>query len=54
MKILALEKETPNTTPEQFTPHLKAEVARVKVVFPQECTGSWEILPRLWTECVLH
>jgi hypothetical protein len=29
MKILALEKETPGTTPEQFTPHLKAEAARV-------------------------
>ena len=23
MKILALEKEIPNTTPEQFAPHLK-------------------------------
>jgi len=29
MKILALEKETSNTTPEQFAPHLKAEAARV-------------------------
>lgn len=29
MKILALEKETPDTTAEQFTPHLKAEAARV-------------------------
>jgi muconolactone delta-isomerase len=29
VKILALEKETPNTTPEQFAPHLKAEAARV-------------------------
>jgi len=29
MKILALEKEMPNTTPEQFAPHLKAEAARV-------------------------
>jgi muconolactone delta-isomerase len=29
MKILALEKETPNTTPERFAPHLKAEAARV-------------------------
>lgn len=29
MKLLALEKETPNTTPEQFAPHLKAEAARV-------------------------
>lgn len=29
MKILALEKESPNTMPEQFTPHLKAEAARV-------------------------
>jgi len=29
MKILALEKETPNTTPEQFSSHLKAEAARV-------------------------
>jgi hypothetical protein len=29
MKILALEKETPGTTPEQFAPHLKAEAARV-------------------------
>lgn len=25
MKILALEKEIPNTSPEQFAPHLKAE-----------------------------
>ena len=29
MKILALEKETPDTTPDQFAPHLKAEAARV-------------------------
>jgi len=29
MKILALEKEIPDTTPEQFAPHLKAEAARV-------------------------
>jgi muconolactone delta-isomerase len=29
MKILALEKEIPNTTPKQFAPHLKAEAARV-------------------------
>ena len=29
MKILALEKEILNTTPEQFVPHLKAEAARV-------------------------
>jgi len=29
MKILALEKEIPETTLEQFAPHLKAEVARV-------------------------
>ena len=29
MKILALEKEKPNTTPEQFAPHLKAEAAYV-------------------------
>lgn len=29
MKILALEKEMPGTTPEQFAPHLKAEAARV-------------------------
>jgi len=29
MKILALEKEILNTTPEQFAPHLKAEAARV-------------------------
>ena len=29
MKILAIEKETPNTTFDQFTPHLKAEAARV-------------------------
>jgi muconolactone delta-isomerase len=28
MKILALEKELPNVTPEQFAPHLKAEAAR--------------------------
>jgi len=29
MKILALEKETSNTTPEQFAPHLKIEAAHV-------------------------
>lgn len=29
MKILALEKEIPNTKSEQFAPHLKAEAARV-------------------------
>ena len=29
MKILALEKEAPDTTPAQFKPHLKAEAARV-------------------------
>ena len=29
MKILALEKEIPNTSPEQFTPHLKVEAACV-------------------------
>ena len=29
MKFLALEKETPNTSPEDFAPHLKAEAARV-------------------------
>ena len=29
MKILALEKEIPDTTPEQFAPHLNAEAARV-------------------------
>ena len=29
MKILALEKEKPNTTSEQFIPHLEAEAARV-------------------------
>jgi muconolactone delta-isomerase len=29
MKILALEKEIPDTTPEQFMPLLKAEAARV-------------------------
>ena len=29
MKILALEKEISNITPEQFAPHLKAEAARV-------------------------
>jgi hypothetical protein len=29
MKILALEKEIPNITPEQFSPHLKAEAVRV-------------------------
>jgi len=29
MKILALEKEIPNTTSEQFAPHLQAEAARV-------------------------
>jgi hypothetical protein len=29
MKILALEQETPGTTPEQFAPHLKAEAAHI-------------------------
>ena len=29
MKILALEKERPGVTPEQFSPHLRAEAARV-------------------------
>ena len=29
MKILALEKEIPGALPEQCTPHLKAEAARV-------------------------
>ena len=29
MKILALEKETPDTTPEQFAPHLKDDAACV-------------------------
>jgi muconolactone delta-isomerase len=29
MKILALEKELPGITPEQFAPHLKAEAARL-------------------------
>ena len=29
MKILALEKEMPDTTPEQIIPYLKAEAARV-------------------------
>ena len=29
MKILALEKEIPNTMPEHFAPHLKAEATRV-------------------------
>jgi len=29
MKILAIEKELPNTTPDRFKPHLKAEAARV-------------------------
>ena len=29
MKILALEKETPGTTTERFTPYLKAEAVRV-------------------------
>jgi muconolactone delta-isomerase len=29
MKILALEQDTPDTTPEQFAPHLKAEAARI-------------------------
>ncbi len=28
MKILALERETPGTTDEQFAPHLEAEAAR--------------------------
>lgn len=29
MKILAIEKETPNVTAEDFKPHAKAEAARV-------------------------
>jgi hypothetical protein len=29
MKILALERGRPNVTPEQFSPHLRAEAARV-------------------------
>lgn len=29
MKILAIEKGIPNTTPEQFAPHLKAEAAQI-------------------------
>jgi len=29
MKILALERESPNATPGQFSPHLRAEAARV-------------------------
>jgi hypothetical protein len=29
MKILALEREKPNVTAEQFSPHLRAEAARV-------------------------
>ena len=29
MKILAIEKELPNTTPDRFKPHLKAEAARI-------------------------
>ena len=29
MKILAIEKEIPNTTPERFAPHQKAEAAQV-------------------------
>ena len=29
MKILALERESPNPTPGQFSPHLRAEAARV-------------------------
>ena len=29
MKILALEKEIPNSTPDKFAPHLKAEAARI-------------------------
>ena len=29
MKILAIEKEIPNTKPEQFAPHLKSEAARI-------------------------
>ena len=29
MKILALERETPDTPPEGYAPHLKAEAARV-------------------------
>jgi len=34
MKILALEKEIPETTPEQFAPHLKAEAASAGLLNP--------------------
>ena len=45
MKILALEKEIPGTTSEQFASHLKAKaVAKIMRT----------ILPRLGTKCVLH
>ena len=33
MKILALEKEIPNITPEQFVPHHKAEALRIWELF---------------------
>ena len=60
MKILALEKEIQNTTPEQFAPHLKAEAARWKAgnntapsgggmcvtLSRQEITGSLSNLDR--------
>ena len=36
MKILALEKEIPNTTPEQCAPHLKAEAVRVWELYKSE------------------
>ena len=36
MKILALEKEIPGITPEQFAPHLKAEAARLWELYQGE------------------
>ncbi len=36
MKILAIEKETPGATEDQFQPHLKAEAARVWQLYQEE------------------
>ncbi|NDJ84487.1 MAG: superoxide dismutase [Chloroflexi bacterium] len=33
MRILAIERETPSATAEQFKPHLKAEAARVWALY---------------------
>ena len=54
MKILALETEIPDTNPEQFAPHLKAEASRLwelyqsgqvrEIYFRQGCSEAVLIL----------